>query len=778
MDFRELRVHGVSGTPPRQMLYTDPQSEDPADDYTKLWKVPGDCYDDTVGGFHWGGLTAGSRWTAFWIFLAPFALANTAGWMLRRRWKGSVMAVRLVGLALTALFASLLTTAGISVHSWLVLQEVDGGWLQIATALLLTILFSAVVALTGWLSTQSHFNPLRGWCRWRLIFSPNKQRMQPPQRTGENECALSDAEAWDDPTTPPRSTTPIDPDSAEPLTDDSWIWAADDRLWEPHSILHRLRRAHLTVAIATVAFAVAHGGSFGAWLVWSSAVLLLVSALIVIFTTADPENGLVIRLTALLPSAGFLLAIATIITALIISPPGVGEWEDIHLLNLWIAVAYGVTALLTFVLQIDSETFTDFSSFLNTSRTTGALAIAAFFGSAMGIAFVTAVERIVAPGAGHTLADELQAQTLLANGAAWVGVWMLVMVLLLVLVATVFSLIPLNLDDAAESDVNELSEQARGLAYLRRVTGRVEGLLVVGVLVGVAAAIGLALFGCESFLACDPSSLQADEWGAVGWLAGITVLLLAVRLFLIKSSWGYGLVVVAGLVLVAGVSGFLQIEILRIELDLSSLVDASLAVAVLLPAGYFFRSVVSGIGSGEKRRQTGILWDVASFWPRYFHPFGPPAYGPNAVTQLREEVRRWSEENNSDDGESQINQSQTGSRSHHRLRLTAHSQGSLITAVCLSTMDSAEFESLEEVVTYGSPLGFIYGRLFESTDLDGLIGQVRGDNVRWVNLWRRTDYLGGRPVGEAHGIVNLEASDFGHSGYECTDEYDRGFMNG
>jgi hypothetical protein len=94
MVFKELRVHGVSGAALWQMLYSDPRNESTFDDYTRIWEVPGEHYDETVAAFHWGGLAVDSRWTGFWTFLAPFALANTAGWMLRLRWKGSIMAGR------------------------------------------------------------------------------------------------------------------------------------------------------------------------------------------------------------------------------------------------------------------------------------------------------------------------------------------------------------------------------------------------------------------------------------------------------------------------------------------------------------------------------------------------------------------------------------------------------------------------------------------------------------------------------------------------------------
>ena len=80
MPHREVRVHGVSGTPPEQLLYTRPVATDlRGSTHTKVFHTEKDP-EFTVRAFHWGSLTSGHWSTAFWILLAPFAFANVAGW--------------------------------------------------------------------------------------------------------------------------------------------------------------------------------------------------------------------------------------------------------------------------------------------------------------------------------------------------------------------------------------------------------------------------------------------------------------------------------------------------------------------------------------------------------------------------------------------------------------------------------------------------------------------------------------------------------------------------
>ncbi|MGH3667883.1 MAG: hypothetical protein ACRDU7_06300, partial [Acidimicrobiia bacterium] len=172
----ELRVHGVSGTQPRDMLYTDPVLRDTASpdqprSYTEVLEIAPAEEEFATQAFHWGGLTAGSRLTAFWILLAPFAFANVAGWMSKDRTSrfGHAM-IRLAGLGLTALFITQVFTATVLLpYLWLLGRsefeilgrtfEVGDGLLRWAFLLLVVVLTGAFLILLLKASTQSHFEP-------------------------------------------------------------------------------------------------------------------------------------------------------------------------------------------------------------------------------------------------------------------------------------------------------------------------------------------------------------------------------------------------------------------------------------------------------------------------------------------------------------------------------------------------------------------------------------------------------------------------------------------
>ena len=131
----EVRIHGVSGTPPRDTLYTDPVSDSKSSAPTSVYKRrETDLRFDTTA-FRWANLTSGSKATALWILLAPYAIANAAGWMAgwrqvptKRASDGSPasyvqfgqLGVRAAGLALTGLFVVQAITAAVLLpYAWL-----------------------------------------------------------------------------------------------------------------------------------------------------------------------------------------------------------------------------------------------------------------------------------------------------------------------------------------------------------------------------------------------------------------------------------------------------------------------------------------------------------------------------------------------------------------------------------------------------------------------------------------------------------------------------------
>lgn len=88
----ELRVHGVGGAMPSEVLGVDSvtlaDSNSPNDGTTGFY-VPiedADRYlqgpDRQLESYSWGGLTRASASRAAWLILAPFALTNLAGWMI------------------------------------------------------------------------------------------------------------------------------------------------------------------------------------------------------------------------------------------------------------------------------------------------------------------------------------------------------------------------------------------------------------------------------------------------------------------------------------------------------------------------------------------------------------------------------------------------------------------------------------------------------------------------------------------------------------------------
>ncbi|HEY6629013.1 MAG TPA: hypothetical protein VI193_08515, partial [Acidimicrobiia bacterium] len=434
-----------------------------------------------------------------------------------------------------------------------------------------------------------------------------------------------------------------------------------------------------------------------------------------------------------------ILALISVGAIAFSDPPGL-EMEGLHNLTFAITVVLGVSAM---------------ACVFNAGwLTVGALVVASQFGAVLGIAVGLIAEQ---------LADIKP--VLVAHGAGFVAVAMLFLIGVIVITALILSAIP-----HPRSSEKELTTLLRRIVlrgpwvfYAAAAYGIGFGVLVLfqsgresaraADVTGIAGIFSTN-FGKAMFVGFTPKSLTVADSGSLVWniaiAMGALIVLLAWWRISATKGWKFGLLVpigAAALVLLTGddfKTSFLGLDFVLTR----QLVDIAVFVTVLIPGLFMLKSIISGVRQGEKsRRQVGILWDVGSFWPRWFHPLAPPGYGPIAVKGLQKELK-----------------------ANHREILAAHSQGTLISAVALSQMDEADLP--DSFVTYGSQLGVLFPAMFPAADIDGLVAEVASRfQDRWINLWRDDDPIGGQFI-ETIALSNWQVcTGHGHSGHEVTPEY-------
>src|SRR5262249_3116673 len=140
------------------------------------------------------------------------------------------------------------------------------------------------------------------------------------------------------------------------------------------------------------------------------------------------------------------------------------------------------------------------------------------------------------------------------------------------------------------------------------------------------------------------------------------------------------------------------------------------------------------------RRTVGVIWDLATFWPRAAHPLAPPCYAERVVPELTNRANWLAAEEGG-------------------VILSGHSQGSILVAATVLQLP-ASARQRAALLTYGSPLRRIYAKAFPAYIDDDVITQVgravadaNGD-PRWRNLWRHTD-----PIGGEVGIGDMRLTD-------------------
>ncbi|MCS7477990.1 energy-coupling factor transporter transmembrane protein EcfT [Umezawaea endophytica] len=160
------------------------------------------------------------------------------------------------------------------------------------------------------------------------------------------------------------------------------------------------------------------------------------------------------------------------------------------------------------------------------------------------------------------------------------------------------------------------------------------------------------------------------------------------------------------------------------------------------------------VGGGllGNKRPLGLVWDLICFLPRAAHPFAPPCYAERAIPELVDRTEEW------------LDQDQ-----ENRVVLSAHSLGAVLAVATLYALPDRYLPRMA-LLTYGSQLRPYFARIFPELLGDTVLGTLRCragslfgcdpwsrrkrdqdepkptgglyGSVPWINLWRRTDFLG------------------------------------
>ncbi|GIG86155.1 hypothetical protein [Plantactinospora endophytica] len=172
-------------------------------------------------------------------------------------------------------------------------------------------------------------------------------------------------------------------------------------------------------------------------------------------------------------------------------------------------------------------------------------------------------------------------------------------------------------------------------------------------------------------------------------------------------------------------------------LTLGSYLAAGIPFAIILVLRKGWRDLHS-------RRRIGVLWDVLTFWPRAYHPLAPPSYAERAVPELQQRLWRIHD-------------------SGGRVVLAAHSQGTVLAAAALLQRENRPADDVVALVTFGSPLSTLYGWAFPGYFGERVLrrlaptGGAPGVALHaWRNFYYRTDYIGGRVFGPGRGPAGVD----------------------
>jgi hypothetical protein len=171
---------------------------------------------------------------------------------------------------------------------------------------------------------------------------------------------------------------------------------------------------------------------------------------------------------------------------------------------------------------------------------------------------------------------------------------------------------------------------------------------------------------------------------------------------------------------------------------------------------YFLTVLRTAFVDATKRKRFGLVWDVGTFWPRACHPFGPPCYAERSVPEVVARIRRMTGDrvrgggdvaHAQGDGEGRGREPDDPVEVQSPVLLTGYSQGTPISVAVMAQLPQ-DVRARMSLLTLAAPIRRLYGRAFPAYFGPDQLARLQSgltDSgvVRWRNLVRHSDYIGG-----------------------------------
>lgn len=732
----ELRVHGVSGTPPGSMLDRPHVEQVGGDDESRYFRSVGAAGEQLYGGdgqvleaYHWGRLTSGSRFNALWLFLLPFGMVNAAHYMLPAPTRGMPQLVvhatcdallRFLGVLLTSMYAFAGGLVFIDLIGW--------RWAASKTGLLATVGSHGVLTVAVLLSAGLVL----------LLAFLGRGYRDTPAAAPATGTASSTRVAL--PSEAQEQGTPL----AHPA-----FYSGDSRAGQ----LKQLHVATGLLVVAMMAVLVVEPDGWrlpwadegGSRRFWTAAVIWAAVAALVLFF-GDPERGTRTWSEADKPPLGRGWSALTRVAApglLLASVLAVGlavrkVWSvpvshtgqerpasfDIianYLLVLGV-VTLGLLLVVNLVLagtagllrnQPRNTPGWHFRPYAYGNAAAMLALTGTFFGVGIAAAVTTGVSSLLrlSDPAGSADGQKVSVGTTpmldrVAYSWGLNAIFLFALVVLGVLVSRwpskkrerdrrVTALYGGTEDGVLTRRWRRKVARALRVAELKYYLGH---FFVIFATVGlfVSAVVAYELWGCRN------GGVACHQAGWFSWLSQP------------KRTVGDD------------------------GTPLTNIIGLVGAWLVLAAAGLLLLQSRKALKAEEKRRTLNVVWDVLSFWPQATHPFAPRPYSKRCVEDVQARIRHLLQDRDPADDQPRD------------LVLCGHSQGSLISFAALLGLER-EHRDRVGFVTFGSQLQVMFPRGFPAyvnyRAIKWLYDELGG---AWINLYRLTDPLAGPVLSWGH----------------------------